>query len=277
MTMYDYYFAGNYARLLKEFADNKSNDGQFMILRSELMVGHVDFVIKQTANADASPVYPGINLLANVIKSGDNKKDYISEHVDDQLKITNQYYSACLAVAYLLADQKEDAIETIARSQFFEAPLIKAQCYLAFNRLDLVEECVSEAKNDTLKHILIALVAIHKDPQQMKNGDQITLLNATNFLLDKADIHGMTPLLSSLISSLYFISGEADSAIKTINDTTPDPTTDINKAVYEFPTSELNKIQSEIDRITSTPSAYANKIKELNDEFDTAAQEIKSE
>ena len=277
MTMQDYYFAGNYARLLKDFADDKSNDGQFMILRSEIMVGHVDFVIKQTSNTSASPVYPGINLLANVIKAGDNKKDYISEHVDQQLKITNQYYSACLAVAYLLADQKEEAIETIALSQFFEAPLIKVQCYLAFNRLDLAEACISEAKNDTLKHILIAVVAIHKDPQTMKNGDQITILNATNFLLDKADIHGMTPLLSSLISSLYFISGESDDAIKTINDTTSDPTTDINKAVYEFPTSDLSKVQSEIDRITSTPSAYADKIKELNEEFEKEAKEIQSE
>ena len=279
MSIQEYYFGGYYSKILSEYSGDKSNDGQFIQLRSRLALGQIDFVLQQTKDTSASVVYSGLNLLANVTKlDADKREEYIANTLDQQLNTTNQYYNACLAVSYLLANKPESALETIADSRFFEAPLIKVQCYLAFDRLDLAEGCINETENESLRYILRAVIAIRKDPASIPKDDKNTVQNALPALLDLQERLGMSALLSALIASCHFVLGETETAQSVISSSQQyfinDPTYAINQAVANFPKSDLKSIKNDINMITTTKTEYSQKINELMNEFDVAAEEI---
>lgn len=275
----DFYFLGFYSKVVSEYSKDRSPDAQFMVLRSRLALGQIELVKKEVSDVNASPVYPGINLLANVIqKEKKDREEFITNSVDPQLKIANQYYSACLAVAYLLAEKPGNALETIGDSNFFEAGTIKIQCFLAFNRVDLAENVLANIGNVIQKNIAAALIALHKD--------QDSIRNALNNLLDIQERYqdslkmGISPLLGSLIASSHFAVGENESGTAVImqlqENFFSDPNVSINQYATQFPAADLKTIKLGVDLLVTQKNEYADKINDMIKEFDEAAAEISS-
>lgn len=269
----DYYYLGFYQKVATDGSKPEiPEEGQFMVYRSNLALGKVDYVINQTRRGD-SPMAKGINILANVMKMEDNdtKVKYITDNFDIQAKNGSQYYTICITICYLLCNKPGDALELIHDLKHPEAGMIRIQALLALDRPELASEEIPNISNKALSDIAQGVVAIRT---------QENLNKAINDLLDQHDRYSqlVSPLLDSLIATCRFLLNEKELAIgdlaQDVNQFPNDPNVIINDFVLSIPSADAKQISDKVALVNSTKCQYSSNIAQMLEQFDQKAAEI---
>ena len=269
------YYFGAYSKVISDSASLRSSDPEveFLVLRSRLAQNQVDFVLNAT-RSQANNVQKALNLLANVLKAGnDDKIRQILADADKSLLQLSEHYAICVGIAYLRIGAYTEALNVLNGIEHDEAIALKIQALIGINRVDLAEEELPNIKDQNLSKVCAAHVGI------INGGDSARdVLYAIQDILDRGI---STPLLHNLVAGCFFAIGEWENATNAmtvaIEQFPNDESTNINQAVVLSHGTEYEKLHTQLELIKSFNNPYTNELNEMLKDFDQTASRMQSE
>lgn len=264
--IHDSFYAGLYAKVLADTKDIKKLDEftEFMVLRSRIFCGQIDFVINQV-KAQSSDMHKGVYLLAQSKKC--NNVTEISNLLpkDDETTVaTSPYYAICKAMLLIQTENISEALIILSGHKNDEAIAEKIHCLLLLNRPDIAQKELENISSQILRNIWTALVSLYLEKEEVRK--------SLYSLQDIADRLPLSPLLANAIACCYSALGEWDMAQMTIQNAAEnfpnDESVIINQAVALHRGNDYEKLKTQVQMVMSLNNDYTKNINEMLKDFD---------
>ena len=238
------YYLGYYQKVISDGSLMKKPvpEIEFMLLKSRIALGQIDFVIS-TTKAEDSNVKKALSLLSRFLKSKDAS---LIESLDNNLT-KDPYYAICVSIILMNLERYLDALKILRGIKHSEAGALRVQSYLSLGLIDRAEAELPSIDNEIQNILSSAAVSLYQ------NTDSVS--EVLSKLLDTADSCGQSLLIQNTIAVCRFALSEWDTAygeIQTCSTQNPqDESTEINMAVAMNQVADFNSFETQVDLVVS--------------------------